>query len=74
MRKYLLAAASALAFASPAAALDNSFYVGVEGGAMIVEDTDLDYSTATVDIPDGISYPLSAAWGHVMRPIVNRRV
>jgi len=47
MRKYLLAAASALAFASPATALDNSFYVGVEGGAMIVEDTEFDYSTAT---------------------------
>ncbi|HVH37387.1 MAG TPA: outer membrane beta-barrel protein, partial [Sphingomicrobium sp.] len=50
MRKYLLAAASALAFASPATALDNSFYVGVEGGAMIVEDTELDYTSAPLNL------------------------
>src|SRR5215210_5817526 len=54
MRKYLLAAASALAFASPAAALDNAWYVGVEGGAMVVEDTALDYETATASIDEGI--------------------
>ena len=54
MRKYLLAAASALAFASPAAALDNAWYVGVEGGAMVVEDTNLDYTTATTTIDDAI--------------------
>jgi OmpA-OmpF porin, OOP family len=54
MRKYLLAAASALAFASPAAALDNSWYVGVEGGAMVVEDTEFDYRTTTSAIDDAI--------------------
>src|SRR5256885_11904873 len=32
MRKYLLAAAATVAIAAPAAAKDNSGYVGVEGG------------------------------------------
>src|SRR5690349_1453288 len=54
MRKYLLAAASALAFASPAAALDNSWYAGVEGGAMIVEDTEFDYRSATTTLDDAM--------------------
>jgi len=56
MRKYLLAAASALAFASPAAALDNSWYVGVEGGAMIVEDTEFDYTAGTNRLDDAVAF------------------
>ena len=34
MRKYLLAASAAVAIATPAAAKDNSGYVGIEGGVM----------------------------------------
>ncbi len=44
MRNYLLAAVAAAALASPAMARDKSTYVGVEGGLMLVEDTNLDYS------------------------------
>ncbi len=35
------------ALASPALARDDAWYVGVEGGAMLVEDMDLDVTTAT---------------------------
>src|SRR4028118_958064 len=50
MRKYLLAAVAVAAIASPAAARDGSGYVGIEGGAMIVEDMDhdLDFDDATL--------------------------
>ena len=44
MRNYLLAAVAAAALTSPAMARDKSTYVGVEGGVMLVEDTNLDYS------------------------------
>ena len=48
MRKTAIAVALATsALASPALARDGAFYVGAEGGAMIVEDSDLD--TATFD-------------------------
>ena len=51
MRKYLLAAAAAVAFATPAMARDHSPYVGVEGGLMLVEDMEFDLrsSTTTTD-------------------------
>ena len=45
MRSYLLAAAAAVAIATPALARDGSPYVGIEGGAMIVEDFDLDVNS-----------------------------
>ncbi|PKP96986.1 MAG: flagellar motor protein MotB, partial [Alphaproteobacteria bacterium HGW-Alphaproteobacteria-13] len=50
MRKLAVAVALAsTALASPALARDNSWYVGVGGGAMIVEDIDLDIGT-----PNGV--------------------
>ena len=51
MRFYLLAAAAAVAVASPAAARDGSGYFGVEGGILFPNDSDLDIS-ATVDGDD----------------------
>ena len=43
MRKLAIALAlSSTALAAPAMARDGAFYVGIEGGAMIVEDLDLD--------------------------------
>src|SRR5436190_12745831 len=42
MRRYMLAAVAATAIASPAAARDNSGYVGLEGGIWMVQDVDLD--------------------------------
>ena len=41
MRKYLLAAAAAAAVATPAAARDNSFYAGVDAGALFAKDRNL---------------------------------
>ena len=50
MRKLaILAALASTALATPAYAVDNAWYVGVEGGAMIVEDADLDFDGFTVD-------------------------
>lgn len=47
MRKLAVAMALAsTALASPALARDNSWYVGVGGGVMIVEDLDLDIGAA----------------------------
>jgi OmpA-OmpF porin, OOP family len=70
MRQYLLAAVAAAAIASPAIARDGSTYVGVEGGAMLVEDTHFDFSdidtelnnTVTVDYDTGFDVDLIA--GH----------
>ncbi len=50
MRNYLLAAVAAAALTSPALARDKSTYVGIEGGLMLVEDTNLDYN---YDGPNG---------------------
>ena len=51
MRKLAIAMALAsTALASPALARDNSWYVGVEGGFMIVEDEELDLT-----IDDGVN-------------------
>ncbi|HZF42141.1 MAG TPA: flagellar motor protein MotB, partial [Sphingomonadaceae bacterium] len=42
MRKLaMVLALSSTALATPVLARDGSFYIGVEGGAMIVEDLDL---------------------------------
>ena len=55
MRKLAIAVALAsTAMATPAVARDNSFYAGLEGGVMWVEDTDFDYDFGTVHIQDAI--------------------
>ena len=47
MRKLaVLMALASTALASPALARDNAWYVGVEGGAMIVEDLEFDVTNA----------------------------
>ena len=61
MRKLALAMALAsTAIATPALARDDAWYVGVEGGVMIVEDLDLDIGTtanaATVDHDYGYDF------------------
>src|SRR5947208_15317778 len=52
MRKYLLAAAAAVAIASPAAARDGSGYVGIEGGVLFPQcknaDGAVDFTTNTL--------------------------
>ena len=54
MRKLAIAVALAsTAIATPAVARDHSFYAGLEGGAMIVEDMNLNYRDATRSIPAG---------------------
>src|SRR5688572_26622016 len=54
MRKLAIAVALAsTAIATPALARDGSFYVGIEGGLMVVEDTALDYDDGVVAINDG---------------------
>ena len=50
MRNYLLAAVATAALTSPAFARDDSVYVGVDAGVMLVEDTVLDYEDALVTI------------------------
>ena len=50
MRKYLLAAAAAAAIASPAAARDGSIYVGADFGAMMPEDNNFDFESATTSV------------------------
>jgi len=59
MRNYLLAAVAAAALTTPAMARDNSVYVGVDAGVMLVEDTTLDFNydydaELTFDIDDGV--------------------
>ena len=52
MRKLAIAMALAsTALATPAVARDNSWYVGVEAGPMLVEDTELDYEGPTTAGP-----------------------
>jgi opacity protein-like surface antigen len=46
MRKYLLAAVAAAAITSPAMARDGAGYVGIDLGAMLVEDLPIDIETA----------------------------
>ena len=52
MRKYLLAAVAAAAFATPAMAEDGSGYVGIEGGALFPKkqhvDANIDFTDPTV--------------------------
>ncbi|HXG99249.1 MAG TPA: outer membrane beta-barrel protein [Sphingomicrobium sp.] len=60
MRKLAIAMALAsTALAAPAVARDQSFYVGVEGGVLLVEDTDFDVDTTiggrAIEVRDGVS-------------------
>jgi opacity protein-like surface antigen len=55
MRQYLLAAVAAAAIASPAIARDGSTYVGVEGGAMLVEDTKLNFHDVDTDLENPVA-------------------
>ena len=51
MRKLAIAVALAsTALATPAVARDNSFYVGLEGGIMVVEDMTLDVTPLDTEI------------------------
>ncbi|MEO7240634.1 MAG: outer membrane beta-barrel protein, partial [Sphingomicrobium sp.] len=55
MRKLAIAMALAsTALATPAVARDGSWYVGIEGGGMIVEDTELDYDNGVRNVDDGV--------------------
>ena len=57
MRNYLLAAVAAAALTTPAMARDDSVYVGVDAGVMLVEDTSLDFNydyDLSYDVDDGI--------------------
>ena len=61
MRKFAIAMALAsTAMASPALARDDAWYVGVDGGVMLVEDMDLDIATvnnaASVDYDKGYDF------------------
>ena len=50
MRKLaMFMALASTALATPAVALDKSWYAGVEGGAMLVEDTHLNYDVTTTN-------------------------
>ena len=55
MRKLaILAALASTTLATPALAVDNAWYVGVEGGAMIVEDTNLDFNSDVLEVDDAL--------------------
>ena len=55
MRKLAIGMALATtAFATPAVARDGSWYAGIEGGLMIVEDYNLDYNDGVRNISDGV--------------------
>ena len=61
MRKLaILAALASTALASPAVAHDKAWYVGVEAGAMLVEDTKLDFhfddGVTELDVNDGVIF------------------
>ena len=46
MRKLaIMAALASTALATPAVARDNSWYAGIEGGVMLVEDGDFDFTS-----------------------------
>src|SRR4030095_7056976 len=48
MRKYLLAAAAAVAIATPASARDGAGYIGIEGGVLFPKDTDADINATFI--------------------------
>ena len=55
MRKLLLAAVATAAIASPAVARDGSGYVGVDLGAMLLQDMPLDYEDGDVSLENVIT-------------------
>src|SRR5918993_5649045 len=55
MRKLLLAAAATAAIATPAAARDGSGYVGVDLGAMLLQDMPLDFQDDEVSIENVVT-------------------
>ena len=64
MRKLaVLMALASTALASPALARDNAWYVGVEGGAMIVEDIDFDV-TGTTGVRTGNGLSVDHDYGY----------
>ena len=63
MRKYLLAAAAAVAVATPAAARDGSGYFGIEGGILFPKDQDADLTATFVNSAQ------SPAAGSVVDPL-----
>ena len=55
MRKLAIAMALAsTALATPAVARDQTWYAGVEGGAMLVEDTQFDYKDSLINVNDAV--------------------
>ena len=63
MRKFTIAVALAsTALAAPAVARDNSAYVGIEGGGMLLEDTNYRYTDALVDIDRAYSIRHHIGW------------
>ena len=70
MRRILLAAVAAAAVASPAVARDGQTYVGIEGGATLVEDTKLDFISPNqnldqaVNVDYGTGYDVDLIAGH----------
>src|SRR5256885_4633067 len=64
MRKLAIAAALAsTAMATPAVARDHSFYAGLEGGVMWVEDVDFDYSDSNgLNLTPGFTVRHKLGW------------
>ena len=55
MRKYLLAAVAAAAFATPATARDNSGYVGIDAGILFPRNQDIEAAIDFTTPPDGVT-------------------
>src|SRR3954470_1026223 len=56
MRKLAFAVALAsTALATPAVARDHSFYAGIEGGAMLVEDMDVDFDDGVTSLQNALT-------------------
>src|SRR5881392_2731650 len=64
MRKLAIAAALAsTAMATPAVARDHSFYAGLEGGAMWIEDVDFDYKDSNgLTLTSGLTLRHKVGW------------
>jgi len=63
MRKLAITVALATtAIAAPALARDGSPYVGVEGGVMLVEDTEYDYTDPTISIDNAYTLDHKTGW------------
>ena len=70
MRKFaVVLALASTALASPALARDNAWYVGVEGGAMIVEDFDYDL-TNTAGVRTGSAISVDHEYGYDVDAII----